>query len=137
MRKPEIVGPGVPGVGVGVGVGLDVGVGVGVGVGLGFEPHGVNGETNVRGFGSKRAKSLKLLSESVQPPLIRVNDLFDGGTGAGVPSEHVVAPYPTRSATALADGQPLGTPCPGANSVSVPLVLPSPMLVIGNSPGVG
>ena len=93
MRRPE---PPVPGVGVGVGltagVGLAVGVGLGVGVGVDCEPHGVKVDEKTRGFGSSKAKSLKLLFVSVQPPLIRVSDLFDGGTGAGEPSEHCVDP---------------------------------------------
>ena len=67
--------------------------GLGVGVGEAPDPpHGVSGDVKLRGFGSVIEKSLALLSVSVQPPLIRVIDLFAGGAGAGVPSEQVAAP---------------------------------------------
>ena len=91
MRRVELP----DGAGVGVGVGLGAGVGlaiVGVGLGPGSAPHGVAVAANGRGFGSTRAKSFRLLSVSVQPLFNRVSDLFDGGTGAGEPSEHVEVP---------------------------------------------
>ena len=49
-------------------------------------------EVEMRGFGSCRAKSLALLSVSVQPPPMRVSDWFAGGTGAGAPSKQVLVP---------------------------------------------
>ena len=55
-------------------------------------PHGVKAEVEMRGFGACSAKSLALLSVSVQPPPMRVSDWFAEGTGAGAPSKQVVVP---------------------------------------------
>ena len=56
------------------------------------EPHGVSAEVEMRGFGACSAKSLALLSVSVQPPPMRVSDWFAGGTGATAPSKHELVP---------------------------------------------
>jgi hypothetical protein len=81
---------------VGVPVKVEVAVEVGVKVEVGGEPHTLKVDDVLRGFGAPVAKSVELLSVSVQPPPARRIAFVLLGAGAGDVSEQfAVPPYPT------------------------------------------
>lgn len=108
-------------VGISVGVSLIVGVSVGVkvsvrvavlgGVLVGVfvgELQGFAADDVLRGFGPPVAKSVLLLSVSVQPFAARESDSVLLGVGAAALSlQFVPEPYPTKSITLADKGQPL------------------------------
>src|ERR1044071_3488259 len=75
-------------------------------LGLVGAPQMIAGEAVLRGFGALAAKSVALLSVSVQPFKPRTTALVALGAGVGpAPSKQVAAlPYPTTSTTVAPEG---------------------------------
>src|SRR6478672_1872627 len=100
--------------GVFVGVGVLVGVFVTSGVGVGVKvptPQTLPFEL-LRGLGAPLEKSLALLSVSIQPSAARRAAVVFDKVAAGFVSEQlavlpVVLPYPMKSTTLVANGQPV------------------------------
>src|SRR4051812_17622089 len=82
-----------------------VGFGEGVGLGDGDAPQLIAGDELLRGLGAPVAKSLLLLSVSVQPLLIRRTAfVLLGAFVALAPSKQFALPYPTKSTTGPPSG---------------------------------
>ena len=76
---------------------------------MGFVGPGPHAETVavLRGLGAPVAKSDALLSVSVQPPAARRAAVVFVRPAATLPSKQLAVPYPRKSTTLPANGQPL------------------------------
>src|SRR5262249_22985548 len=74
-------------------------------VAVGVPAHWLAADALLRGLGAPKEKLEELLSVSVQPPPARKIAVVLLRPGAGVPSEQLAVPYPTKSTMLLFIGQ--------------------------------